>query len=287
MNQPTYNFIGCEASFEQADIVMFGAPFDGTTSYRPGTRFAPSAIRNESFGIETYSPYQDQDLLDYNVMDAGDLEFPFGNPRAVLNLIEKTTSEILEANKLPMMIGGEHLVTLGTVEAVFKKYPNLAIVHFDAHADLRADYMEEELSHATVMRRIHDLVGDNSIYQFGIRSGDKEEFEFAKNHVVQNKFNTNGIENIVKQLEGRPVYFTIDLDIVDPAYFSGTGTPEAGGINFNELLNAIQWVAKCNIVGMDVNELSPMYDQSGASTAFACKTIRELLLAVLKEKNNE
>ena len=166
-------FIGCEASFEEAELVIFGAPFDSTTSYRPGTRFASKAIRSESFGLETYSPYQDEDLSDYSVFEGGDLELPFGNPRRALNEIGHAVSSIVLAEKIPCMIGGEHLVTLGAVEEVFKKYPDLHIIHFDAHTDLREHYLEETLSHATVIRRVWDLVGDGKIFQFGIRSGEK------------------------------------------------------------------------------------------------------------------
>lgn len=282
MNKNIHTFIGCDADFDESKIVIFGAPFDSTTSYRPGTRFASSAMRNESFGIETYSAYQDLDLLDTKIFDAGDLELPFGNPENALAEIRDLTKTILDNGKLPLMIGGEHLVTLGAVEAVFEKYPDLYIVHFDAHADLRDDYLGNKLSHATVMRRCYDLVGDDKIFQFGIRSGDRDEFQFAKNHTKMTRFNTNDIENTLKSLSVKPIYFTIDLDVLDPSIFPGTGTPEAGGISFLELLNGIDVVSKLNIVGCDINELSPIYDQTGASTALACKILRELLLKLYK-----
>ena len=273
-----HTFIACDHEYDDSDIVLFGAPFDGTTSYRPGTRFASAAIRNESYGIETYSPYLDLDLLDRRIFDAGDLEFGFGNTERVLNTIEEMTSVILEDNKKPLMIGGEHLVTLGSVRAVAKKYPELHIIHFDAHADLRDDYLGEKLSHATVMRRCHEILGDGRIFQFGIRSGDREEFQWAKEHVFMQKFNLDRIDPVVKALQDKPVYLTIDLDVLDPAVFPGTGTQEAGGVTFMELINALNKVFKLNIVALDMNELSPTYDQSGASTALACKLLRELLL---------
>lgn len=277
-NQNIHTFIGCESEYEDADVVIFGAPFDSTTSYRPGTRFASSAIRNESFGIETYSPYQDRDLTDYNIYDGGDLELPFGNPEAALKQIEDYVAEVLEDGKLPLMIGGEHLVTLGAVRSVAKKYEDLHIVHFDAHADLRDDYLGVTLSHATVLRRCHDIVGDNRIFQFGIRSGDREEFRWGKDHVTTCKFNFDTLGEVVEQLKGKPVYVTLDLDVLDPSVFPGTGTPEAGGVTFMELLEALKKVSSLSIVGMDMNELSPIYDQSGASTALACKILREILL---------
>lgn len=277
-------FIGCDKKYPESDIVIFGAPFDGTTSYRPGTRFAAKAIRAESFGIETYSPYQQKDLEDIKVCDIGDLELPFGNTKKVLDLISEKSFEILNDDKIPVMIGGEHLVTLGAVNSVIKKYPNVYIIHFDAHADLRDDYLGESLSHATVMRRIWESLSEvNStdkirIYQLGIRSGDREEFEFAKSHVYTCMYDCSGIDYVVESLKNQPVYLSIDLDILDPSVFPGTGTPEPGGVSFTTLLESILKLKDLNIVAADINELSPPYDPSGVSTAVACKILRELLL---------
>lgn len=283
MNRNIVTFIGCDNEYEEARVVLFGAPFDSTTSYRPGTRFASSAIRQESFGIESYSPYQDKDLEDAPVFDGGDLDLIFGNSLASLNTIEEFTSRVASDKKIPFMIGGEHLVTLGSIRALAKIYPELHIIHFDAHADLREDYLGEKLSHATVMRRNWEILGDNRIYQYGIRSGEKSEFEFAKaGHVFMNKFNLKEFDETVKTLQGKPVYVSLDLDILDPSIFPGTGTPEPGGVTFNDLLAAISALASLNIVGMDINELSPVYDQSGVSTIVACKLIREMLLTVIK-----
>ena len=277
-------FIGCDADYEDAQIVLYGAPFDSTTSFRPGARFGSSAMRHESFGIETYSPYQDEDLEDYRVFDSGDLELPFGNPTEALLAIEDRARQILLDGKFPLLIGGEHLVTLGAVRAVLDKYPDLHIIHFDAHADLREEYLGVSLSHACVMRRCYDLMGDGRIHQFCIRSGERGEFAFAKEHTDMHKFSLEGLKRVVEELQKEqvPIYFTIDLDCLDPAYFPGTGTPEAGGISFMELLEGILMVCKGNVVAADVNELAPGLDASGASTAIACKTLRELLLAILK-----
>ena len=276
-------FIACDKEYDEADTVIFGAPFDGTTSYRPGTRFGSKYIRAESYGIETYSPYQDKDMEDLAVFDGGDLDFPFGNTEKVLQMIEEYADGVLNDGKLPIMIGGEHLVTLGAVKAALKKYPELCIIHFDAHADLRDEYLGEKLSHACVLRRCHDLTGDGRIFQFGIRSGEREEFRFASYHTYMNKFNFDSLENICKSLEGKPVYFTIDLDVLDSSVFPGTGTPEAGGVDFNQLVKAIITVGGLtNVAAADINELSPPYDPSGVSTAAACKVLRELLLAVKK-----
>lgn len=282
MNKNVSTFIGCDKEYEDSKIVIFGAPFDSTTSFRPGARFASSAIRNESFGIETYSPYQDKDLLDINVFDAGDLELSFGNTQKALDSIENTAEKIVADSKIPCMIGGEHLVSLANIKAVLKKYPDLHIIHFDAHADLREDYLGEKLSHASVIKRAWELVGDKRIHQFGIRSGDKEEFLWAKDHVNMQKYDFCGLGETAKKLKNKPIYFTIDLDVLDPSIFPGTGTPEAGGVTFNELLSAALTVCDLNIVGLDIVELSPIYDHSGVSTAVACKILRELLLAVYK-----
>ena len=282
MNKNVETFIGCDCDYSEADIVLFGAPFDSTTSFRPGARFGSAAIRHESFGIETYSPYQDKDLLDKKVFDCGDLELSFGSPDAALSDIEEQSRKILADGKLPILIGGEHLVTLGSVRAVFAKYPDMHIIHFDAHADLRDDYLGVNLSHACVLRRCYDLVGDGKIHQFCIRSGDREEFAFAKDHTDMHKFTFDGLQEVVAELakNNTPVYFTIDLDCLDPSVFCGTGTPEAGGVSFMDLLNAILTVSKTNIVGADINELAPMLDNSGASTAVACKVLRELILSI-------
>jgi agmatinase len=274
-------FLGCTSDYEAADIVLFGAPFDGTTSYRPGTRFGPAAIRRESYGFETYSPHLDKDLLDLSVFDGGDLELGFGNTERVLAEIEAKTAMILADGKLPFMLGGEHLVTLGSVRSVVKSYPDLKIIHFDAHTDLRDDYLGERLSHASVIRRCHELTGDNSIFQFGIRSGERAEFLWGSRHTGLHRYSTEGLAPVIYSLAGRPVYLTVDLDVLDPSVFPGTGTPEPGGIGFEELRKALTSVCSlCNVVACDVVELSPPYDPSGISTAAAIKIVREMLLSL-------
>ena len=281
LNKNVQTFIACDSEYEDAKIVLFGAGFDGTTSFRTGTRFGPTAIRNESFGIETYSPYQEKDMLDYSYFDSGDLELPFGSTNRSVADIAMRSDMILSDGKVPFMIGGEHLVTLGSVMAVKEKFDDLYIVHFDAHADLREDYLGQKMSHACVLRRCWDILGDGHIFQFGIRSGDREEFRFAEEHTEMHKFSFEGLEDVVERLRGKNVYFTLDLDVLDPSVFPGTGTPEAGGVTFDELRRAVTLVcSSLNIVGCDVNELSPVYDQSGVSTAVACKIIREMLLAM-------
>lgn len=282
LNKNIVSFLGCDAEYDEARVVLFGAPFDSTTSFRPGTRFAGPAIRGDSWGLETYSPYQDRDLTDCHIFDSGDLELAIGDSEKVLAVIEERAETILKDDKLPFLIGGEHLVTLGSIRAVARKYPDLHIIHLDAHTDLREDYLGVRLSHACVIRRCWEILGNGRIHQFGIRSGEKDEFEWAKSgHTSLHPFDLEGLEETVESLQGKPVYFTLDLDVLDPSVFPGTGTPEPGGIDYMTLQRAV--IAVCQnvcLVGCDVNELCPPYDASGVSTAVACKIIREMLLAI-------
>ena len=284
MKAQTNQFIGCDRPFDEADVVLFGAPYDSTTSFRPGTRFGPAAMRMESFGIETYSPLQDRDIVDdASVFDSGDLELPFGAPEPALAMIEARAEEILSAGKVPFLLGGEHLVTLGSVRAVARRHPDLRIIHFDAHADLREDYLGNPLSHACVLRRCHDILGDGRIFQFGIRSGTREEFRFMRDgHVKTEPFAVSTVRDVVAELEksGAPVYLTVDMDVLDPSEFPGTGTQEAGGLRYGELVGAVREVlSRLNVVGLDNVELNPGLDPTGRSTALACKFLRECILA--------
>ena len=283
MNKNVQTFIGCNAEYTEAKIVLHGVPFDGTTSFRPGTRFGPTAMRGDSFGMETYSPYCDRDLNDYMIFDAGDLELPFGNTEAVLKLTQERTEQLLADGKLPVMLGGEHLITLGAIRAMIRRYPDLHVLHLDAHTDLRDQYLGETLSHACVLRRVWELTGDGRIHQFGIRSGEREEFVFAQTHTSLHRFDLTVWDQTLESLAGCPVYLTLDLDVLDPGCFPGTGTPEAGGVSFSELLNAMLALHRVHLVGCDIVELSPHYDQSGGSTAAACKIAREILLQIKGE----
>ena len=285
MERHQETFFSCGAAYEDARIVIFGAPFDSTTSYRPGTRFASRVMRAEAYGLETFSPYQDLDLADAQIFDAGDLELSFGETGKALTAIEERAAEIFADGKTPFMLGGEHLVTLGAVRAAAKKYPDLCVVHFDAHTDLRDEYLEAKLSHATVIRRCWDILGDGRIAQFGIRSGEGAEFRWAEKegHTHLRRFDFAGLREAVAEFSGKPVYFTIDLDVLDPSCFPGTGTPEAGGVTFRELLDAaLTVIQNANVIGCDLVELSPPLDESGASTAMALKVMREMLLALEK-----
>ena len=269
------NWMGQNPDYASSDIIMLGMPFDGTVSYRPGSRFAPEQIRLASWGVEDYSPYFDKHLEDCNFHDAGDLEFPLGNTKKSLDVIRQNVEEIYKDGKRVFGIGGEHLVTLPEIQAISKYVDNLAIVHFDAHTDLREEYLGEPLSHSAVIRHSAEIIGFENLKQIGIRSGMKEEFELMK------KYNTLIHEH--KELDvfkDKNIFVTVDLDVLDTSIMPGTGTPEVGGLDFNQLVGWFKYLSQFNIIGADVVELAPDYDASGASTAVATKVIRELLMAV-------
>lgn len=275
---------GIFSDYNDAEVVVFGIPFDGTVSFRPGTRFGPAAIRQELDGLETYSPYQNKDMVDHCFCDLGDMALPFGNKEAVIDIAQKETAQFLEDDKKTLAIGGEHLVSLPVITEMIKKYPDLQVIHLDAHADLREDYLGEPLSHATVMRRVYDQLSPKALWQYGIRSGTKEEFEFAKINTNFTPFTLDGIEEVVASIGTKPVYLSLDLDVLDPSVFSGTGTPEPGGLNFSTLLEGLLKLKGLNMVGADLVELAPHYDQSGVSTAVACKLVREILLLMVGDR---
>jgi len=271
------NWMGACENFDDADWVIVGLPFDGTTSNRPGARFGPEAIRPASWGLETYSPLQHADLSKVSYYDAGELEFPLGNRDAILEVIYRNTQDVLASNKRWLGLGGEHLVTYPVIRAYVEKYPDLAVLHFDAHADLRDDYLGEKLSHATVLRRVSDLIGPERLVQIGIRSGPQEEFAWMRENGTLLE-SQEDIARGLSRLKGRPVFLTIDLDVLDPSTMSGTGTPEPGGMSFNTFVSWLTQFSGLNYVGADVVELAPHYDPTGVSTAVAAKVVREVLL---------
>lgn len=270
------NWMAQNPDYDKSDIVMLGLPFDGTVSYRSGSRFAPEQIRLASWGLEEYSPRFDKELEDCNFHDAGDLEFPLGNTKKTLDVIRENVSQIYKDGKRVFGIGGEHLVTYPEIVALSEVYgEDLAIIHFDAHTDLRREYMGEELSHSAVIRLCTKHVNPKNIKQIGIRSGLKEEWDFMKENNTLIK-DYSGLDCLL----GKKVFVTVDLDVLDTSIMSGTGTPEAGGMTFNELMGWFEYLQKFDIVGADVVELAPDYDTSGCSTAVATKVIRELLMVM-------
>lgn len=278
-------FIAAHPSYEDADVVIYGMPMDFTVSYKPGSRFGPKRIREVSLGLEEYSPYLDRELTEVKYFDAGDIPLPFGNPQKSIDIISEYVAKLLADNKFPLGLGGEHLVAWPIIREVYKKYPDMAILHFDAHADLRTDYEGEPLSHATPLRKAVDLIGGQNVYQFGIRSGMKEEFDFAKQNIHFHPFDVlEPLKKVLPTLKGRPVYITIDIDVLDPAYAPGTGTLEAGGVSAKELLAAIHEIARSEVqvVGTDVVEVSPPFDSADQTAIVASKLVREIILGFIK-----
>ncbi|WP_031518004.1 agmatinase [Desulfofalx alkaliphila] len=273
------DFMGSTTNYNEATMVLLGAPMDFTTSFRPGTRQGPRQIRSVSYGLEEYSLYLDKDLANCRYYDAGDVVLPIGHVSESLRRIGEAVAQIVEDKKIPLLLGGEHLVSLPAIEQVAKIHQDLVLLHFDAHADLREDYLGERHSHATVIRRAADLIGGSRVYQFGIRSGTKEEFTYAKQNT--NMFVDQvlePLEKVVGQLQGRPVYVTLDIDVVDPAFAPGTGTPEPGGCTAREILQAVHLLKGVNLVGFDLVEVSPVYDQSERTALLAAKLVREVIL---------
>lgn len=275
-------FIKSHPVFEESEVVLYGMPMDWTVSFRPGSRFGPTRIREVSIGLEEYSPYLDRELEEVKFFDAGDIPLPFGNPQRSIDMIEKFVDSLLDAGKFPMGMGGEHLVTWPVIKAMFKKYPDMAIIHMDAHTDLREDYEGEPLSHASIIRKSAELIGPKNVYSFGIRSGLKEEFQWAKENGMHiSKFEVlEPLKEVLPQLAGRPVYVTIDIDVLDPAHAPGTGTVDCGGITSKELLASIHEIARSeiNVVGCDLVEVAPIYDPSEQTANTASKLIREMIL---------
>jgi len=260
------------------DIRIIGAPFDGTVSFRPGARFGPAGIRDASNGIETYSPILDKDLESVSYADAGDLELPMGSVETSLAIIREAVEEALNDETIPFVLGGEHLVSLPAIQAVYEKYPDLVVVQLDAHADQREDYLGVKLSHACVMKRVAEFLGQEHIRQIGIRSGTKEEYSLMHDYSTLTTFRDDDLATLKAWIGDRPLYLTVDLDVFDPASFPGTGTPEPGGIDWWTFQRFITAMKGCDIVGLDAVELAPQLDVSGCSSVLAAKCVREMLM---------
>ncbi len=276
-------YLGAGSEYEDAKAVIYGAPMDFTVSYRPGTRFGPEKIRSVSVVLEEYSPYQDKQLEDLAFYDAGDLALPFGNVEKSLQMIYETTRRLYEDNKFPILLGGEHLVSLPSIRATHEHFKNLKVIQFDAHADLREDYEGEPNSHATVIRKTAELIGGSNVFQLGIRSGTRDEFTYGRQN-TNFYFNqlTQPLDEVIQKCGNDPVYITLDIDVLDPAFGPGTGTPEPGGFSVREVLNAFQKLGKLNVIGFDIVEVSPVYDQSDITSVAAAKLVREALLGFVK-----
>lgn len=261
--------------------VLLGAPLDVTVSFRPGCRFGPERIRAVSRSLEEYSFALQKGLDDVDFEDAGDIDIPPGNPARSVDQIELACTEIFQQGSLLFLIGGEHLVTLGAVRAAKKFYPNLQVLQLDAHADLRDEYGEEKLSHATVMRRVLEEIGPGRLHQVGIRSGVAEEVAVMRRYTAYYPGNfLDALGQAIAALEDKPVYLSIDIDVVDPAFAPGTGSPEPGGITSAELLEGLRLIGSkgINLIGMDVVEVSPPQDPSDVTSLLAARVIRDALI---------
>jgi agmatinase len=273
------HYIAANTSFEECRRVIIGCPYDGSASFRPGARFGPSAIRRASWGIETFSPYFQRDLIHYPIHDMGDLELPLGEKKISLGLIRKALRKILSGNKFPILLGGDHLITLPAIEEILKIYPHLHLLQIDAHADLRDEYLGESLSHCTVMRRVIERLGKDRLFQIGIRSGTEEEFKLAKKMKSIVSLGTGSLNAMVKRLGNQPVYITLDLDVIDPSLLPGVGTPEPGGLTFQQFLSLLKKLQVLHVIGFDIVELTPDYDPTQISSITASFILREMILA--------
>ena len=278
--EKNFGFMGSLEHYQNADVVILGVPLEVTLSFRPGTRFGPQQIRNVSVGLEEYSMYQDRELSEVRFFDAGDLVLPLGNLLESLHVIETAATQLIRDHKNPIFLGGEHLISYPLIKAMSAQYPDLVVLHFDAHADLRPDYLGQPWSHATVIRRVSEIVKGSNIFQFGIRSGTREEFSYAREntHLTIEKV-LEPLQAILPRIEDRPVYLTLDIDVMDPAFAPGTGTPEPGGCSSREMIAAIHALCHMNIVGMDLVEVSPGNDNNDQTSILAAKLVREAILA--------
>jgi agmatinase len=273
------NYISANTSFEKSKAVILGCPYDGSASFRPGARFGPSAIRRASWGIETFSPYSQRDLTQCSIHDMGDLELPLGEKKISLGLIRKALGQILSKKKFPILLGGDHLITLPIIEEILPIYPRLHLIQIDAHTDLREDYLGESLSHSTVMRKIVDHLGEGRLFQTGIRSGTEEEFKLARRMKSIVPFDSSSLSSMIKRLRNQPVYITLDLDVMDPSLLPGVGTPEPGGLTFQEFISLLKRLQDLHVIGFDIVELTPDYDPTQVSSVTASVILREMILA--------
>jgi agmatinase len=269
---------GCDASYEIASTVLFGAPFESSSTRRSGANLAPEAIRKASAYVETFSPYLRADLADSKIYDSGDLDLSNKNAAAAIDAIESYCGKILDDGKMPAMIGGEHIVAFGAARAAATRWPDIAVLNFDAHADLKREHRGEFFSGCTLMRRVWDILGDGRIYQFGVRAGSMEEFKWAMEHMRVETGSANSIDSCAEAVLSRPIYITVDLDVIDPAELPATGMPEAGGMSFRALHDALVSLRDLDVVGFDICELYPPCDVTGASTSLAAKLLREMLI---------
>ena len=270
-------YMGSRRDPDGCRVGLFGVPYDGTTSFRPGTRFGPAAIREVSTGLETYCPQLGLDLEDLAIADLGAVEIPFGAPEPVLESVQQATRAVLDLGLKPLMLGGEHSISAGAVAAVAERQPDLVLVQLDAHADLRDEWLGSRHSHACAMRRCLEVLPSQTLLQLSIRSGTRDEFQELQ-RTGRLMADTAALEAALQPLQGRPIYLTVDLDWFDPAVMPGTGTPEPGGYHWRDFAALVTVLRSHNLVAADVVELAPQLDTSGISSVLAAKVTRSLLL---------
>jgi agmatinase len=269
-------YMGSRRDPAGCSVGLFGVPYDGTTSFRPGTRFGPAAIREVSSGLETYCPQLDADLEEVAFADLGAVDIPFGAPEPVVAAVKQATEAVLDLGLKPLMLGGEHSISSGAVAAVAERHPDLVLVQLDAHADLRHEWLGAHHSHACAMRRCLEVLPSGKLLQIAIRSGTREEFVELRRE--QRLVAIEQMAEALKPLRGSPLYLTVDLDWFDPAVMPGTGTPEPGGFLWSHFAALVQELGHHKLVGADVVELSPQLDPTGVSNVLAAKVVRSLIL---------
>merc|ERR1712185_89628 len=271
-------FMGAQRDPQDCQVGVFGVPYNGTTSFRPGTRFGPAAIRDVSEGLETYCPQLDRDLDDIAYADLGALAIPFGAPEPVVERVKTATEAVLDLGLKPLMLGGEHSISSGAVAAVAERYPDLVLLQLDAHADLRESWLGTSHSHACAMRRCLEVLPSGELLQLAIRSGTKQEFQELRRE--QRLVGMQQLAARLQAIQGRPLYLTVDLDWFDPSVMPGTGTPEPGGYLWADFAELTALLQGQNLVAADVVELAPGLDSSGCSSVLAAKVVRSLLLSL-------
>ena len=286
---PTVVFSGYQKSFSEADYIILGVPFDVTSTYRTGARFGPTAIREASLNIESYSFSSGIDVEDLRMHDLGDLHVT-GDAEETLQRLEKVVTELLDDKKTPALIGGEHTITLGSARALRER--NCAVISFDAHLDLRNEYMNLKTSHTTFMRRINEQVKPERLIEIGTRAVCKEELSYAKktgiNYFTANQIRGEGVpetlEKINSLIQGiKQIYLTIDLDVLDPAFAPAVQNPEANGLCSHMFYDLLAGIVDKRITAFDVVEVAPNYD-NGNSAVQAARTIFEVLCHIEKAK---
>jgi agmatinase len=269
-------FYYATAGRQEADVLIVGMPFDRTSSFTSGSRFGPDMARIGADNIESFSPYQQRDIAEVAVCDAGNLAFEFPDPSAPLRLIEQTVRRCISEGKRLLAVGGEHTVTPPIVRELARAHRDLCVIQFDAHSDLREDFQGERDCHATAMRRVLDVVPRDRLFQLGIRSFSAAGEMSATNlhpFAVQAP-----IPEVCAAIGGRPVYVTLDLDVMDPAFMPDVQTPQPGGCSYVELARALAGLAQMNVVGADIVEFCPRGQQPSAGASVAAELVREMLL---------